>query len=300
MWRMSGRSPGLRLWRNPFGMATPSVSLRVMGAWGPGLYSDDFALDLRATLSAVCRLPLDGPEIVKLVCDLESVSQMPDDEDYTIFWLVVADQLQRRGIASEAQARAMAIIDNNSNLEMLEELGMSAADLKKRQRNLERLRGSLSSPPPDKKRKTLKKPQALLMERGQVYAYPVDSRGNCVNPYFTDATRPEFTQKGWGMFQVVNTGHALGYLAWYELARTRKVVKRQPSLNKAGAVIDPARRGIGTLTRLHASRMRFELLGSADVAGGPEPSNADTIRKTASDISIANLLSLWASPGTFR
>ncbi len=240
---------------------------------------------------------MDGHEIVRLVCDLETVSLMPDDEDYATFWLVVADQLQRPGIASEAQARAIAIIDNNSNLEMLEKLGMSAADLKKRQRNLERLRESISSPPPDKQRKTLKKPQPLLMEREHVYAYPVDSRGNCVNPYFTDATLPEFTQKGWGAFVVVNTGHALGYLAWYELARTRK---RKPSLNKAVAVIDPARRGIGTLTRLHASRMRLELLGSADVAGGPEPSNADTIGTTASDLSIANLLSLWASPGTFR
>lgn len=271
-----------------------------MGAWGPGLYSDDFALDLRATLSAVCRLPVDGHEIVKLMCDLEPVSMMPDDEDHATFWLVVADQLQRRGISSEAHARAMAIIDDSSNLEMLEELGMSAVDLKKRRWNLERLRETLSSPPPEKQRRTLKKPQPLLMEGGQVYAYPLDSRGNCVNPYFTDATRPEFIQKRWGAFVVVNTGHALGYLAWYQLARTPRVIKRKPSLNKAAAAIDPSRRGIGTLTRLHSSRMQLELLGSVEVTSGAEPSEADTIRTTASDISIANLLSLWASPGTYR
>ncbi len=97
-----------------------------MGAWGPGLYSNDFALDLRATLSAVCRLPVDGHEIVKLMGDLEPVSMVPDDEDHATFWLVVADQLQRRGISSEAQARAMVIIDDNSNHVMLEELGTSA------------------------------------------------------------------------------------------------------------------------------------------------------------------------------
>jgi len=281
-----------------------------MGAWGPGLYSDDFALDLRATLSAVCRLPLDGPKIVKLMCDLELVSLTPNDEDYGTFWLVVADQLHRRGIPSEAQERAVAIIDDDSNLKMLEELGMSTAELRKRRRNLEKLRESLSSPLPDKQRKTLKKPQALLMEQGQVYAYPLDSRGNCVNPYFTDATRPEFTQTGWGAFLVVNTGHALGYLAWYELARTRRVARyklartrrlanRKPSLDEAVAAIDPTRRGIGTLTRLHASRMQLELLGSVEVPSGAQPPEADTVRRTASDISIANLLSLWASPGTF-
>ena len=188
---------------------------RGMGAWGPGLYSDDYALDLRATLAAVCRLPIDGPEIVKLLCDLEPASLSPEDEDYATFWLVVADQLHRRGIPSRAEERALAIIDDDSNLKMLEELGMSPADLKKRRRNLGRHREALTTPAPDKQRKTLKNPQALVVEQGQVYTFPVDSRGNCVNPYFTDATRPGFVPKGWGAFLVANTGHALGYLAWY-------------------------------------------------------------------------------------
>ena len=273
---------------------------REMGAWGPGLYSDDFALDLRATLSAVGRLPVDGPEIVRLLCDLEPASLSPDDEDYSTFWLVVADQLQKRGVASEAQARALRIIDDDSNLKVLEALGMSTVDLRKRRRTLQKLRETLSASPPEKLRRTLKKPQAFLMERGQVYIYPVDSRGNCINPYFTDATRPDFTPAGWGAFQVVGTGHALGYLAWYELARTRKVARRKPRLKKAAASIDSKRRGIGTLTRLHASRMQIELLGSVEPATGAEPTEAATIRATASDVSIANLLSLWARPGTFR
>ena len=271
-----------------------------MGAWGPGLYSDDFALDLRATLTAVCRLPIDGDEIVQLLSDLEPAALTPDDEDYATFWLVVGDQLHRRGIASQAPARAIAIIDDRSNLEMLEQLGMSAAELKKRQRNLEKLRRTLSNPLPEKQRKTLSRPQPLLMERGQIYAFPVDSRGNCVNPYFTDATRPEFIQKGWGAFAVVNAGHALEYLAWYELAATQRIIKRKPNLKKAAAAIEPARRSIGTVTRLHVSRMQLELLGSVEVADGPEPPLADTIRITASDISISNLLSLWGRPGTFR
>lgn len=271
-----------------------------MGAWGPGLYSDDFALDLRGTLSAVCRLPIDGAEIVTLMCDLEPVAHTPGDEDHTTFWLILADQLQRRGIESQARARAMAIIDDNSNLQMLEELGMSDSDLKKRRQKLTKLRNDLSKPPPEKPRTTLAKPQPLLIERGQVYTYPLDSRGNCVNPYFTDATRPEFIQKRWGAFVVVNTGHALGYLAWYELARAPGVIKDKPGLSGAMAAIDQGRRGIGTLTRLHASRMQLELLGTVEVPEAIAPTDADTIRATASDRSIASLLSLWARPGTFR
>ena len=268
-----------------------------MGAWGPGLYSDDFALDLRTTVAAVCRLPIDGAEIVRLLCDLEPTTV--EDEDYTTFWLVVADQLQRRGIDSEAQARAIAIIDDGSNLAILEELGMDPRDLKKRQRNLEKMRGALSDPPPEKQRKTLKKPQVLLMERGQIYAYRVDSRGNCVNPYFTDATRPEFTPTRWATFLVVNTGHALGYLAWYELATGRRPTRRKPTLKAASAAIDMKKRGIGTLTRLHSARMQLELLGSVEIARVPEPAQDHTIRVAASDIDIANLLSRWAPTGRF-
>jgi hypothetical protein len=35
-----------------------------MGAWGIGLYSGDFARDLKTTISAVCRLPLNEELLV--------------------------------------------------------------------------------------------------------------------------------------------------------------------------------------------------------------------------------------------
>ena len=271
-----------------------------MGAWGPGLYSDDYALDLRSTIAAVCRLPSDGPEIVGLLCDLEPASQTPGDEDYATFWLVVADQLQRRGIASQAQSRALAIIDDGSSIQMSTDLGMSPADLAKRQRNLEKLKGRLSVLPPDRPRRTLKKPQSLLLEPGQAYVFPTDSRGNCVNPYFTDKERPDFTQVAWGAFLVVATGHALGYLAWYELAPSRKVTRRKPSLRRVVSNINLSKRGVGTLTRLHATRMQLELIGVTAVAATPAPSEDQAIRVAAADISIANLLSRWGRPGSSR
>lgn len=87
---------------------------RFVGTWGPGLYSDDFAADLRTMVGTVSRLPLSGDEIVALLQDPEPGSAAPDDEDYTTFWLVVADQLHRRGIGSTAYERALAIIDDGS------------------------------------------------------------------------------------------------------------------------------------------------------------------------------------------
>src|SRR5439155_815925 len=72
-----------------------------MGAWGIGLYSGDFARDLKATISAVCRLPLDEEALVDAICQSESsAARDPADADHTTFWLVLADQFEKRLIFS--------------------------------------------------------------------------------------------------------------------------------------------------------------------------------------------------------
>ena len=40
-----------------------------MGVLGIGLYSGDFAMDLRATVSAVARLPFDADRMLQILCD---------------------------------------------------------------------------------------------------------------------------------------------------------------------------------------------------------------------------------------
>jgi hypothetical protein len=68
-----------------------------MGAWGIGLYASDFALDLRATVGAVVRLPLDEEKLVAAICAAEeTTAENPADEDHTVFWLVLADQFEKR------------------------------------------------------------------------------------------------------------------------------------------------------------------------------------------------------------
>ena len=42
-----------------------------MGAWSLGLYSGEFASDLKTTIAAVCRLPLDDEALVGAVCQSE-------------------------------------------------------------------------------------------------------------------------------------------------------------------------------------------------------------------------------------
>ena len=73
-----------------------------MGVWGTALYSGDFAMDLRTTISAVARLSFDPDRLVEILCETEpAAAHNPTDEEHTTFWLVLADQFAKRGIVSD-------------------------------------------------------------------------------------------------------------------------------------------------------------------------------------------------------
>ena len=42
-----------------------------MGAWGLGLYSSDFAQDVRSSVKAVARLPFAPDKLLELICATE-------------------------------------------------------------------------------------------------------------------------------------------------------------------------------------------------------------------------------------
>lgn len=104
-----------------------------MGVWGSGLYSGDFAMDLRGTFRAVTRLPFDGEKLLQILCDLErTAANNPADEEHTSFWLVVADQFAKHGIpCTRAQQKALQIIDSETDITILMKLGMDSAGLRK-------------------------------------------------------------------------------------------------------------------------------------------------------------------------
>src|SRR5437588_6578601 len=113
-----------------------------MGTWGTGLYAGDFARDLRPAVGAVGRLPLDEDALVDALCEAEgSAATNPADEDHTVFWLVVADQFEKRGIFSgRVRERGLDIIDGGKDAAIMQALGMKAADIRQRGRKLAELR----------------------------------------------------------------------------------------------------------------------------------------------------------------
>ena len=96
---------------------------------------------------------------------------------------------------------------------MHQKFGMNLSDLRKRQKMLIELRGRITPPAVDRSpRPVLKKPQALMMYVGDVFAYPTFG-GRCINAYAAsrDSDRqgqgtPAWKQDGWAAMVIVDPG----------------------------------------------------------------------------------------------
>jgi hypothetical protein len=238
-----------------------------MGAWGTGLYSGDFAMDLRSMIRAVARLPFPADRLVDVLCDAEpGPARGGDDPDHTVFWLVLADQFWKRGIESpRACDAALSIIDKGRDHAVMAALGMDASGLRRRDQMLAELRSRLVSAPSSKPRTTLKQPQPYLLETGDCYVYPT-SAGAPINPYFASTERtPRWQQDGWGIIAVVERVRAFDFLAWYRLLTLHPPAAEKPP----DVPMEPERlwllRQPSTLTAVHAKRLRLEKLGSVPI-----------------------------------
>jgi hypothetical protein len=285
-----------------------------MGSWGVGLYAGDFGADMRGTIRAVSRLPFDAERLAEIVVESEPTSATnPGDEDHTTFWLVLADQFWRRGIASKlATEKALAIIDSGADLDMQRKLGQKEPGLRARARMLAELRAKLTTPPPGKQRPVLRSAQPYLMDVGDAITYPTCG-GRPRNPYASDPNqlkiygpgggRPWF-HDGWGAIVIVDRGRAFGFFAWYRPLVVHPVFGyEEPDmsiLERAPWSVELA----GTCTSLHFRRMQMRKIGAFNI--DPEkrkealPGLAAGDRQAIGDISIANRMDVRPRPTTVK
>jgi hypothetical protein len=240
-----------------------------MGTWGTGLYSGDLAMDLRSTIRAVARLPFDGDRLVEILCAAEpGAANNPNDEEHTIFWLVVADQFVRRAIAcGRVREKALTIIDDGSDLAMHAKLGMSPADLRKRQKMLAEVRARLSVAAADsvKPRTVLKRPQPFLMEVGDCLVYPTSGK-DCINSYYASKDKiPGWKHDGWGAIVVVDRGRAFDFLTWYTPVMISAPAPEKPAFAMLRSITSWVLRRPGTCSPVHFKRLELERIGSVPI-----------------------------------
>lgn len=144
-----------------------------MGTWGPGLFFDDLACDVRDDFRALIGDGFTPAEATQVL-----LADYRPDEDADmgdVFWLALAATQWRLGrLQEEVQRRALAVIDSGSNLRLWE-AEAEPEDAKSRKKVLDNLRRRLLSPQPcpPKVRKVFR--QDTPFEAGQVVAYRLRS-----------------------------------------------------------------------------------------------------------------------------
>ena len=263
-----------------------------MGAWGGGIYSSDYALDLKGTINALLRAPLSDDELLAELWT--SHGERAVENDALDYWIVLADQLERHGLRRpEIFERATAIVESGADVAALQSLSASASTIASRRRDTAKLLARLRDPRPAKPRRPLKTPQPLLFEVGEAITWPTDG-GESINPYVREDQLWRlggFTQDGWGFGIITDAGRVCGVLAYYAVQVLRWRRPERPAVDLAVHCVRSAHR-YGTLTPLRLQRTKLERLGRVpNEAMSPPPSRAiaeRSARKAAfEDISLS-------------
>jgi hypothetical protein len=279
-----------------------------MGAWGIGLYSGDFAQDLKAAIGAVCRLPLSEAELVDALCESEKTAATdPTDEDHTIFWLVLADQFERRRVfSSRVRQTALEIIDGGRDAAMMQALGMKPADIRKRAAKLAELRARLVVQPEiSGERKTITAPLPYVFQQYGVYAYPV-CKGEPINPYMPASRfdRAAWEPEGFMLMLILRRGRGFGYLPWYVAVKATQIFPVVPDRAAVVANVRWTATIYGTCNPPHFKKMELTEVGAFQLDPALVdrffPHLATGIIQAISDISIANSMELDTRPMRHR
>src|SRR5215204_4102079 len=121
-----------------------------MGTWGTALYSDDLASDLRGEFRELIG---DGLTTEAAVDRLKKKykSSLSDRDEEPVFWLALADSGWRLGrLDANVLQNALRVIDSGLDLARWDD----AANRRKREQVLSKLRTKLQSAPPSPKRVT--------------------------------------------------------------------------------------------------------------------------------------------------
>ena len=144
-----------------------------MGVWGPLLYSDDVALDVKDDyLEKLKSGKSDAEALSELLKENSFVINDPDDGP--VFWFALADTQWRLGrLEPFVRDRALSHLEDGANLRRWR--AENAKLFPKRQAVLERLKSQLLSPQPPYKKIKSPKPYRCKWQMGDVYAYPFES-----------------------------------------------------------------------------------------------------------------------------
>lgn len=240
-----------------------------MGAWGVGLYDDDYAADLKQVIALLAKAKINGDRLVEILLDQQGGAVSAEDE--AIFWLVVADQCERRGIPCQsAFQQALTIVSGCTDLRRLGDLGLKEKELEKRREILADLAERLHAPRSAKALPTSPKQPKKIFEVGEVYAFPTMA-GWARKVWGAD--NGDFKPDGWGALLVVDCGLLYGLRPWCAIASLAIDSSTAPALAdvmESELLYYPQTRGATLCVpqRAHVKRMEAKPLGCLRLESG--------------------------------
>ena len=141
-----------------------------MGAWGAGLYSDDFALDVKSEFLDAINSGKPYREAFEELKKTYVDNAYNDDPDIPVFWFVCADILWKKGrLDEDIKQTALEYLESETDIARWAEESPSLG--RKRKVVLEKLKLKLQSPQPEAKPIRVKKLYECPWNIGDVYAF---------------------------------------------------------------------------------------------------------------------------------
>lgn len=123
-----------------------------MGAWGPAIFSDDTAADIRGEYRELLEDQIPDEEAAARI--IEEYQHLDEDEAHVLWLALAAAQAEVGRLEDHVKAVALDVIDSDRGLELWEEAGPK--ELAKRKAALAKLRAELTGP--QVPRKALRRP----------------------------------------------------------------------------------------------------------------------------------------------
>jgi hypothetical protein len=185
-----------------------------MGAWGPAIFSDDTACDIRSDYRELLEDGVDDVEATRRV--ISQYQHLGDDEVHLLWLALAAAQSALGRLDQSVKEEALRVIDGDVGLELWAEVG--ARELTSRKAALTKLRRTLIGPqkPPSKVRRPWS--HVTDLSPGDVLAYTLPDRKRAL---FLVATLDE---------QRVGTAPIVRRLQWTKasLPSGRELAKLKP------------------------------------------------------------------------
>ena len=144
-----------------------------MGTWGPELYQDDFAEDIKTYYKEQLKSGEKGTVITQNLLDRYQM-ELSDSEESSVFWFALADTQWTLGML-ENKVKEIALKHIESGVDLERWKNENPKMFKAREKAIQNLRQKLLSAQPSEKKVKQRKIYRCEWKYGDVYAYQMKS-----------------------------------------------------------------------------------------------------------------------------